>query len=430
MYIIILLITFVVIFVSLWMVNQNYNYVYPPAQKPPAQNPSAQKPPAQKPSAQKPSAQKPPTQKPPTRKPPAQKPPTQKPPTQKPKNCPSGQIRNSQGKCVNSGGSNTCPGGGVRNSQGKCPSLASLGRDSVTTTTTAPTKELLAKALAAYTKNNKSGIVNKDSVYKDLVERGYLQFKDGKWKPNNKPVGQPAVGSGAQRPSVPPSGGGSNKNPKNPKEVYAANPPNADKIDNVTIGGFTTQALLQWNDGDLQVSQNGTSISSSIDPQSTDGSNEGNSKKRHRNEIALVVPKKEVRDLETISFDFRANGTDNIVQHSTGVFFQLKPSGKGGGNAYRLGIRDGQLAIGLPYGTAQIVKDSSGKPIDMDKSHKFDVKFDGKGGGTVYVDGKPVKPPIKMANTETNIKFGLEGLPGTIEGSVSGQYDNIDINTF
>jgi hypothetical protein len=381
--------------VSLWIVNKNYKYVYAQAPgKPPAQKPPAQKPPAQKPPAQKPPAQKPPTQKPPTQKPPTQKPPTQKPPTQKPKNCPSGQVRNSQGKCV---------------------SLASLGRDSVTTLTSgsAPTKEELKKALAAYTKNNKSGKVDKNSVYANLVAQGYLYFEGGKWKTRNKP-------------SVPTGG-----TVTNPKEVYAANPPNTDKIDNVTIGGFTTQALLQWNNGALQVSQNGTSISSSINPQSTDGSKEEYSKKRHRNEIALVVPKKEVRDLETISFEFRANGTDNIKQHSTGIFFQLKPSGKGGGNAYRLGIRDGQLAIGLPYGTAQIVKDSSGKPIDMDASHKFDVKFDGKGGGTVYVDGKPVKPKIKMPNTETNIKFGLEGLPGTIKGgTVSGQYDNIDINTF
>jgi hypothetical protein len=280
----------------------------------------------------------------------------------------------------------------------------------------------LEKAWKAYQKNNKSGKVDKESVYADLVQQGYLQFKNGKWVRYLEPSGKPHVVGG------PSSGGGT---VTNPKEVYAANPPNADRIDNVNIGGYTTQALLQWNNGALQVSQNGTSISSSINPQSTDGSKEEYSKKRHRNEIALVVPKKEVRDLETISFQFRANGTDNIKQHSAGIFFQLKPSGKGGGNAYRLGIRDGQLAIGLPYGTAKIVKDSSGKPIDMNASHKFDVKFDGKGGGTVYVDGKPVKPEIKMPNTETNIKFGLEGLPGTIKGgTVSGQYDNIDINTF
>src|SRR5690606_5988717 len=47
--------------------------------------------------------------------------------------------------------------------------------------TKAPTYERLQKALAAYTKNNKSGKVQKDSVYADLVQAGYLKFQNGTW---------------------------------------------------------------------------------------------------------------------------------------------------------------------------------------------------------------------------------------------------------
>ena len=70
------------------------------------------------------------------------------------------------------------------------------GRENITTTSVAPTKELLAKALAAYIKHNKSGQVDPKSVYKDLVANKYLYFKDGKWHANPNPTGQPQVGSG------------------------------------------------------------------------------------------------------------------------------------------------------------------------------------------------------------------------------------------
>ena len=60
----------------------------------------------------------------------------------------------------------------LRQPQPQQPSL--VGRGSSTTMNLAPTKERLAKALAAYTKNNKSGKVSSSSSYKDLVDNRYL----------------------------------------------------------------------------------------------------------------------------------------------------------------------------------------------------------------------------------------------------------------
>src|SRR5690606_14265982 len=143
---IVILITFVVIFVSLWIVNKNYKYVYAQAQapKPPSPKPLAPKPPSPKPLAPRPP-------KPSTLKPPAPKF-TIKPPTHAPTN-----------------------------------GLKYKG------VTKAPTYERLQKALAAYTKNNKSGKVQKDSVYADLVQAGYLKFQNGTWTSSLKPAGKPRV---------------------------------------------------------------------------------------------------------------------------------------------------------------------------------------------------------------------------------------------
>jgi hypothetical protein len=45
----------------------------------------------------------------------------------------------------------------------------------------APTYDRLTRAWKAYNKNNKSGELDPSSSYADLVQQGYLQFKNGKW---------------------------------------------------------------------------------------------------------------------------------------------------------------------------------------------------------------------------------------------------------
>ncbi len=73
-------------------------------------------------------------------------------------------------------------------------------------TKSAPTSTQLKAALKAYTTNNHSGVVSSSSKYKDLVDRGYLYFKNGKWYSRDKPSGQPQV----QKPPgyKPPGGSG------------------------------------------------------------------------------------------------------------------------------------------------------------------------------------------------------------------------------
>lgn len=91
-------------------------------------------------------------------------------------------------------------------------------------------------------------------------------------------------------------------------------------------------------------------------------------------------------------------------------------------------MRDGKLAIGLPNKTAQIIKDSSGNQIDMNKNNKFEFKMNGN-TSSLYVNGKEVSsfgiPPQKGG--DSNIKFGLESVPGTLNGTINAEYNNISI---
>ena len=376
---------------------------------------------------------------------PVPKPPTQPPPKPKPKPKP--------------------------NPQPQPPNLP--GRNNVTTTNLAPTKELLAKALAAYQKNNKSGQPSPKSVYKYLVDNGYLSFKNGKWQSNPNPKnGQPPAGSGQPiKPNVgsntqKPQGGGTQKpqgsggfNVKNPKEAFAPNP-NPKKRYDSNIGGFSAPTLSQWTKGGLKLSPDGRSISVSVNRNHVDGS--GNNDDISRNEIAIKP--KNIRDINSVSFNFQGSGYDkNLQDNKTGIFFQFKPTGtdlasgkdeyKASGNSgFRLGIKGGNLAIGysqyLPdkygKGTPNVVTDSSGKPISMNVPHKFDIIMDSNGlSGKIMVDGKQVylnggktvadvqmDPVAVKKGIETNIKFGLEVPHRSWDagGTVKGEYDNISIN--
>ena len=276
----------------------------------------------------------------------------------------------------------------------------------------APTRNQLNNALSKLNSGQK-----KPSTYQSLINKNYLYQKGGKWYSRNKPAGQPPVRGGGK----PNQGGGK------PSKGLISNPnPNPKKKVEVSVGGVTSPALLQWKNGGLQVSNDGKNINVSINPNSQDGSKLQGTY-RNRNEIALV---NNLNKLKTVSFNFSAKNTDNIKQHSTGIFFQLKPTGKGGNNAFiRLGIRDGKIAVGYPNKTPQILKDSSGNTINANGNNKFEFKLNGN-SSQLYINGKPVTdfklPPSKADST--NIKFGLEAVPGTLNDAISGSYQNIDIN--
>ena len=337
----------------------------------------------------------------------------------------------------------------LRQPQPQQPSL--VGRGSSTTMNLAPTKERLAKALAAYTKNNKSGKVSSSSSYKDLVDNGYLYYnkKDKKWYSNPNPSGQPAVGSGKPvKPSVSgPSGGGSNQGGGHlsAPQAYTANPHPKTRY-TANVGGYASPTLFQWTNSGVQLSPDGRSLTASVNRQSKDGA--GNNDDISRNEIALKPDN--IRDVKSVSFTFQGSGYNkNLLDNMTGIFFQVKPLGDN--NGFRLGIKGGNLAIGYSKkvynkGTPIVVTDSSGKPINMNVPHKFDVKLNGL-SGTLLVDGKPVylngKTVAKVKSdpsmfkvqdgkTQTGIKFGLEVPDSSWDkqggGTVKGQYNDISIN--
>ena len=298
----------------------------------------------------------------------------------------------------------------------------------------APTRNQINNALSKLNSGQK-----KPSTYQSLINKNYLYQQGGKWYSRNQPSGQPAV-KGNQQQGRQQQGNqqqgrqqqgnqqqGNQQQGSRQGRQQLSNPnPNPKKKVEVSVGGITSPALLQWKKGGLQVSNNGKNIDASINPNSQDGSKLQGTY-RNRNEIALV---NNLNKLNNISFNFSAKNTDNIKQHSTGIFFQLKPTGEGGNNAFiRLGIRDGKIAIGYPNKTPQILKDSSGNTFNANGNNNFQFKLNGN-SSQLYINGKPTVdfklPPSKAEST--NIKFGLEAVPGTLNDAISGSYKNIDIN--
>jgi hypothetical protein len=313
-------------------------------------------------------------------------------------------------------------------------------------------------------------------AYKPLVDQGYLAKKNNTWTSNPTPTGKPPVNTGGggsssttrcaanqflqngkcvAKPSGNTGGGtsgnstrcGANQVLQNGKCVtkpqgggggggmssgggkpILPSAPQQQKPTSCTFGGKTVKnCLLQYYNGDdnFRVTDNGKRLEAKINPSSYDGSKDDKTKNRNRNEIALrdVVQK----DGQTISFDFRASGNQNIDKNKSAIFFQLKPEGYGGNDAQiRLAVKDdGTIAYGL-YGGDTI---STG--VKADKNNNIQIRTD-NGRGFLYINGQPVKTnkgdPMSFSlgsASSTQIKFGLEAVPDQITGDIYGTYDNI-----
>jgi endo-alpha-1,4-polygalactosaminidase (GH114 family) len=131
---------------------------------------------AAKPQAQKPQAQKPQAQKPPTRKPQAQQ------SIKKPKENVSINNalfqKNKQGQSIKKLKENVP----INNALSQKKKGQGTQKPSGPSTLGKKDKDRLQKALAAYNKNNKSGKLDKNSVYADLVNAGHLKYDKTKKK--------------------------------------------------------------------------------------------------------------------------------------------------------------------------------------------------------------------------------------------------------
>jgi hypothetical protein len=202
--------------------------------------------------------------------------------------------------------------------------------------------------------------------------------------------------------------------------------PNPTKPVSFKIGGKTVIGLLQYKNGpqNFRVGNDGRSLQASINPSSYDGSKKGKSQHRLRNEVAI---RNEVKKTgQTIGFNFRAQGVNNLNKNKSAIFFQLKPQGGGGNDSLvRLGIKNGFISYGL-HGNDTIA-------TNIPASQKNAIQITSKNGrGYLNINGTPITnkagEPISFslgAANSTQIKFGLEGLNNAVHGEVQGSYDNI-----
>ena len=310
-----------------------------------------------------------------------------------------------------------------------------------------PNTSFIQNGLKYVTKNPQKKVPD---AYKPLVDSGYLKKQGNTWTSNPTPGGKPPAynntgGRGGNQ--KPPGGGGSgNQKPpggggQKPPDGRGQKPPGGrggnsilpsapqqQKPTSCRFGGRDVKnCLLQYYNGDQNfiVTNDGKTLQARINPSSYDGSKDDKSKNRNRNEIALrnVVQK----DGQTISFNFTAQGAQNMDKNKSAIFFQLKPEGHGGNDAQiRLGVRsDGTIGYGLFGGEIK----STG--VQASNNNNIQIKADG-GSGYLYINGQQVKAnngePVSFslgAANSTQIKFGLEAVPGQINGDVYGIYNNI-----
>lgn len=202
--------------------------------------------------------------------------------------------------------------------------------------------------------------------------------------------------------------------------------PNPSKPAKFQFGGRTVTGMQQYKNGpqNFIVSNGGRTLQASINPSSFDGSKPGNSRSRLRNEVAIRDELK--KNGQTISFNFRAQGVDNLSKNKSAIFFQLKPQGGGGNDSLiRLGIKNGFISYGI-HGNDTVA-------TNIPASKKNAIQVTSKDGrGYLSINGKPITnkagKPISFslgAANSTQIKFGLEGLPSAVHGEIQGSYDNI-----
>ena len=316
-----------------------------------------------------------------------------------------------------------CPNG-FKNVGGKCTPSTSIVQNGL-------------QFLTSHPKISKDKI---PKVYQPLVQQGYLTNKNGKWTSNPSPSGQPPIVIPQQQPKPPkppkPSnngGGGQVQNPPSGSQGVKSTYPSAPQQQKPTTCQFGGQnvkkCLLQYYNGDQNfiVSNNGTRLQARINQSSYDGSKSDKSQNRLRNEIALqnILQK----DGQNVSFDFSASGTQNIDKTKSAIFFQIKPTGGGGNDALiRLGVRDGKIAYGIGGGNMI--------PINIPAGQRNNIQFKmNSGRAYLYINGKQVNnssgSPISVSlgnPNDSQLKFGLEGVPEQINGDIVGSYDNIQIS--
>lgn len=294
-----------------------------------------------------------------------------------------------------------------------------------TTVQKAPTRTLVDNALSSLNKKNSNGNPPKSNIYNKLVNNEYIYYNgnDKRWYSKN-PVGKPPI------------------IPNKPKTGLAFGglfgqgqlPPNPDpsKPHPVTVGGKSvTNALLQFSPGGLALHDGGKTLHASINPKSKDGSKKYDSTRRNRNEIAL----RGLKDAKTISFNFSSKGSDNLAKKRAGIFFQIKPPGHSGNDAYiRLGVKDGKLASGIGGADTVTLVGPGGKTYSGSDNNKIEVKMnDGKGAlyinrDKVHQIGDARKRDINLpVNDSTNFKLGLESKPSSLGGEFSATYTDINI---
>lgn len=202
--------------------------------------------------------------------------------------------------------------------------------------------------------------------------------------------------------------------------------PDPSKPTTFQFGGRTVTGLLQYRNGpkNFRVSNGGKTLQASINPSSYDGSKKGNTQRRLRNEVAI---RNEVKKTgQTIGFNFRAQGVNNMNKNKSTIFFQLKPQGSGGNDSLiRLGIKNGFISYGI-HGNDTVA-------TNIPASQKNAIQVTSKNGrGYLNINGKPITnkagKPVSFslgAANSTQIKFGLEGINDAVHGEVQGSYDNI-----
>jgi outer membrane biosynthesis protein TonB len=303
-----------------------------------------------------------------------------------------------------------------------------------------PSSTMLKNGLTYLSKNPTKPV---PVAYKPLITSGYLVKKSDKWTVDSrKPVRQvqpgpkPAPVKPGPKPAPvkpAPVKPGPKPVPKPGPPVKSGGPsqlpssPNQQKPTSCTFGGKQNKnCLLQYYNGNqnFQSSNNGTRLQASINPSSLDGSKNDGSQNRIRNEIAVRDVMK--KDGQTISFNFSASGGNNVNKNKSAIFFQIKPQGTGNNDSLiRLGIKNGMVSYGL-HGN-----DTVPTNIPANQHNNIQIKAN-NGQGTVYINGQPVKDSKGQnvsfslgAAANSQIKFGLEAVPGQIDGTITGSYDNI-----
>lgn len=195
----------------------------------------------------------------------------------------------------------------------------------------------------------------------------------------------------------------------------------------ITIGGLQTTGLLQVGPGGMRISSDGRTITTRIDENTKDYSQQNSNNDKPRNELALKAD-----GLKSLQGTMRATGTDN-VKSDDGTYkmihvLQFKPPGRSGNNAQlRLGYKENQIAVMGRDGKSEIVKGANGQTFSANQDHDFKIVLNKNGKDDVLIDGQKVWSGNIGENV--HVKLGFEtGSRDFLQGAVQGQLSNLDFN--